>query len=162
MKRPLPLLFALSLLACCGPAAALSDLSPDAPKDKPGHVRGADQAQQFLTAVAPYIAQARQTWPAARKRYLAGLPPRHVFFVTMKLVDATERFEIVFLEVRKIERGVITGEIANDLTLVQGYRRGQVVTVPETEIWDWTISKPDGSEEGNVVGKFLDSYQYPR
>jgi hypothetical protein len=30
----------------------------------------------------------------------------------------------------------------------------------ETEVMDWLISHPDGSEEGNFVGKFLDTYQY--
>ncbi len=159
MHSTLRIALAASLLALPGLAPALSGLSPDAPRDKPGHVRGDDQAQRFLKAVAPYIAQARQTWPAARNRFLAGLPPRHVFFVTMRLIDATGRFEIVFLEVHKIEQGVISGEIANDLTLVKGYHRGEMVTVPETEIWDWTISRPDGSEEGNVVGKFLETYR---
>ena len=27
------------------------------------------------------------------------------------------------------------------------------------EVLDWTISKPDGTEEGNFVGKFLDTYR---
>lgn len=161
MKIALPLRVTLAALILVFPglASALSELAPNSPQDKPGHVHGEEQAQRFLKSVAPYVAQARKTWPSAKKRYLAGLPARHVFFVTTKLVDQDGRFEIVFLEVKKIEHGVISGEIANDLTLVEGYRKGQTVTVPEAEIWDWTISRPDGSEEGNVVGKFLDSHQ---
>jgi hypothetical protein len=31
--------------------------------------------------------------------------------------------------------------------------------VSEAELLDWLITKPDGSEEGNVVGKFLDTYR---
>jgi hypothetical protein len=33
-------------------------------------------------------------------------------------------------------------------------RRGY--SFQESELVDWLISRPDGSEEGNVVGKFLD------
>ncbi len=166
MKIVLPLRLTLAVsvlmfsgLTFSGPAVALSELAPNSPPDKPGNVRGEEQAQRLLKSVAPYIAQARKTWPSAKKRYLAGLPVRHVFFVTVRLVESDGKFEIVFLEVKKIEHGMISGEIANDITLLKGYRKGQIVTVPEAEIWDWTISKPDGSEEGNVVGKFLDSYQ---
>ena len=31
--------------------------------------------------------------------------------------------------------------------------------VPELEVLDWTVSKPDGTEDGNFVGKFLDTYK---
>jgi hypothetical protein len=36
---------------------------------------------------------------------------------------------------------------------------GDRYATAETELLDWLITKPDGTEEGNVVGKFLDTYQ---
>ncbi len=42
---------------------------------------------------------------------------------------------------------------------VTGYKEGDEFRISKTELLDWTISKPDGSEEGNVVGKFLETYQ---
>ena len=42
---------------------------------------------------------------------------------------------------------------------MSGYRGGDAYSFPETDLIDWTISKPDGTEEGNFVGNFLDSYQ---
>lgn len=45
---------------------------------------------------------------------------------------------------------------------VTGYKRGDPHDLPEAEIVDWLISRPDGSEEGNVVGKFLDEWQKTR
>ena len=33
------------------------------------------------------------------------------------------------------------------------------VMFPESELVDWVITHPDGIEEGNVVGKFLDEWQ---
>ena len=42
--------------------------------------------------------------------------------------------------------------------VVSGYAYKQPYSFPESELVDWLIAKPDGSEEGNVVGKFLDTY----
>ena len=39
---------------------------------------------------------------------------------------------------------------------------GDPYTFPEGELVDWLITHPDGSEEGNVVGKFLDEWQKTR
>jgi hypothetical protein len=41
--------------------------------------------------------------------------------------------------------------------IVSGFKLGQTYTFNESDLIDWFISKPDGSEEGNVVGKFLDT-----
>jgi hypothetical protein len=42
----------------------------------------AKSARDMAAELAPYVAQARASWPAARARYLAGLPPRQAFFPT--------------------------------------------------------------------------------
>jgi Uncharacterized protein conserved in bacteria (DUF2314) len=113
-------------------------------------------------AMQPYIAQARATWPAARQRYLAGLPPRHTFFVTALLVDREDRREQVFIVVDSIGAGRIKGRIWNRVEVVHGFRLGDRYSFPESELRDWMIAKPDGTEEGNFVGKFLDTYEPPR
>ena len=43
------------------------------------------------------------------------------------------------------------------MTLI-GYGMGQFYSLPESQLIDWMIAKPDGTEEGNEVGKFLDTY----
>jgi hypothetical protein len=43
--------------------------------------------------------------------------------------------------------------------VVRGYRLRDQHAVAEAELLDWLITKPDGSEEGNVVGKFVDTYR---
>ena len=68
--------------------------------------------------------------------------------------------ETVFIEVQKISGDVIDGIIANQIEVVTGYAQGQKYSVKESVILDWLISNPDGSEEGNVVGKFLDTYKH--
>jgi hypothetical protein len=139
-------------------AAAQAQLAPNAPADKPIGT-DAEELQEIEKRIVPLIEEARRTFPAARDRYLKGLPPRHVFFVTTVLTDSQGRREQVFIEVKTIKEGRISGKIANEIRLVSGYRTGDEYTLPEGEIRDWLISKPDGSEEGNVIGKFLDTYQ---
>lgn len=152
--------FALALLCANGaPARQDVQLSPNAPKDKPVDARGGEEVRRFEEAIKPYVEQARKTYPEAKQRFLRGLPRGQVFFVTARLYDGTGRFEQVFVAVREIKGGKISGVIASEIRTVSGFRQGDPHALPESELYDWTISKPDGSEEGNFVGKFLDTYQ---
>ena len=132
-------------------------LSPDAPRDTPLPENQA-QKQKLDTAIQPLVKQARATYPDARRRFIAGLPPGEAFFVTASIRDRSGMSEQVFIAVRTIEAGTISGTIASDISLVQGYKAGDAYSLPEGAIIDWLIAKPDGSEEGNLVGKFLDTY----
>jgi uncharacterized protein YegJ (DUF2314 family) len=134
------------------------NVAPNAPRDKPVNAT-ANEVQKFEEAIKPHVDMARKTYPQARERFLKGLPPKHTFFITTRLYDAARRFEQVFIAVTEIKDGKIKGIIWNDLQLVSDYQKGDSYTFPESELIDWTISKPDGTEEGNFVGKFLDSYQ---
>ena len=135
-----------------------SSLAANAPDDRPQNV-DREQVRKFEVAIKPYVEKARNTYPEARKRYLAGLPPKNVFSVTARLYDAAGRFEQVFIEVKEIKDGIIKGVIISDVQLVTKYKYGDAYSFPEAELIDWTISKPDGTEEGNFVGNFLDTYK---
>jgi hypothetical protein len=69
-------------------------VSTQAPLDKPVSVTSDEQKRRLDAAVAPYVAQARATYPKAKQRYLAGLPPQQSFFVTVELRDALGRNEM--------------------------------------------------------------------
>ena len=133
-------------------------VAPNAPKDKPVKA-GESEAEQIEAAIKPYIEKARTTYPQAKARFLSGLPPKHTFFITTRLRDSSNRFEQVFIAVKEIKDGRINGVIASEVRLVSGYVVGDTYSFSETELIDWTISRPDGTEEGNVVGNFLDSFQ---
>jgi hypothetical protein len=137
-------------------------LSPAAPKDRPVLTAQRCVWNAMDLAMKPYIERARATWPQARRRYLAGLPAGHSFFVTALLVDDDDRREQVFIAVDGIHDGNITGKIWNRVEVVHGFRLGDRYTLRESELRDWLITAPNGSEEGNVVGKFLDRYEPPR
>ncbi len=134
---------------------ALAQLAPNAPKDRPQLL----QEATLDKAIAPYVAKAKDTYRAAKAKYLAGLPRGETFFITTRLLDPRGGMEQVFVRVSRIEGDKISGTIASQVQLVAGYRFGQQYTFPESALIDWLISKPDGSEEGNVVGKFLDTYR---
>jgi hypothetical protein len=112
------------------------------------------RGKQQLEAIAPYVAKARATYPSAKRRYLAGLPPGYSFEVRKHLTEpGTLRMEGVYIEVDAIKNGKIYGRIG-DVSL-PSFHEGQRISFPESELEDWVISNPDGTEEGNVVAKFL-------
>jgi hypothetical protein len=150
------------------PAAQRSPPAPEpermpssAPKDRPAHASSQAEMEAMERAIAPYREQARRSYPDAKRRYLAGLPPGHRLAVVTEL-RSPGRFEAVFISVTQIEGDRITGRIANDILTVAGYKEGDLFTLSETDLIDWVILRPDGSEEGNVVGKFLDTWQGPQ
>ena len=55
----------------------------------------------------------------------------------------------------------IGGRVRSRIGVVEGFRLGQAYTFPDADLVDWMVARPDGSEEGNVVGKFLDTYAPP-
>jgi uncharacterized protein YegJ (DUF2314 family) len=147
------LIVALALVTASAHAEE-PQLSPNAPKDKPVSA----STDKMNRAIAPYVEQARKSWPGAKKRYLAGLPKGQIFFVTVQLFEGSQ-MEQCFVRVTKIADGQIQGTLATEPNRLKKLRRGDPLTVKESELYDWMIAMPDGSEEGNVVGKFLDTWQ---
>jgi hypothetical protein len=105
------------------------------------------------------VAQAQASLPAAKKRYLKGLPDGETFYVTTRLVDPDGKFEQVFVLVKSWAKDTASGTISSEVEILKKYKRGETIDVLDKNIMDWTISKNDGSEEGNLVGKFLDTYK---
>jgi hypothetical protein len=137
-------------------------LSPNAPQDQPFDTQDKAEAEEFLAAIAPYVEKGRKTYPEAKRRFLAGLPAGHNFFAITNLRDGSGSFEQVFVAVASIKDDRITGRIASVILGLKGFKKGDPYEFPESELVDWLITHPDGSEEGNVVGKFMDEWQKTR
>jgi hypothetical protein len=148
----------ICLLVAMSVRAGEPVLSPNAPHDKPAAAADADEVEKLQAAMAPYVEQARKTYPAAKKKFTKGLPKGQHFFVVVRLHDDEGRVEQVFVAVSSIERGTVHGIIFSPIQIVSGYESKQPYSFPESEMVDWVITYPDGREEGNVVGKFLDTY----
>jgi hypothetical protein len=148
-------------LFCAATLAAQGDPAPQAnpaPPDKPIAETTEDVAN-YEAAIAPYIQKARETLPDAKKRYLDGLPKGQILYVTIRLTDPLGRFEQAFVKVNSWTGTIIKGTLASDMELVKKYKKGEALTCRESQVMDWTITKPDGTEEGNFVGKFLGTYK---
>ena len=152
---------ALLLSARIASAQRPVEVAPNAPADRPFGPREWCQWNAAVRAMEPYVARAKSTYPAAKERFLRGLPPHHTFFVTTRLKDSAGRIEQVFVAVDTIQNARIKGRIWSDIERAAGFHRGQRYELPERDIIDWMIARPDGTEEGNVVGKFLDEYRPP-
>ena len=134
---------------------------PDAPQDQPITIAGESAIAGFRSLLEPCRRKAVAAYPDARGRFQAGLPHRHTFFVVTRLRDARsrDRTEQVFIAVDRLEAAGVVGRLWSNVKVVDGYQRGQVLRVPDAEIVDWMISRPDGTEEGNWIGRFVDAYQ---
>jgi len=95
----------------------------------------------------------------AKRRFIEGLPLGYSLFVTIELTDTIGNVEISFVQVTRWEGKQITGILATATQHVIGYKMGQKLKIDENRVIDWTITSPDGTEEGNFVGKFLDTYE---
>jgi hypothetical protein len=116
-------------------------------------------------AIAPLSAAAQASFPAARERFERGLPPHETFFVSTWLHDLEGREKLVFVAVDSVKgaggAAHIAGRVWSPVQLVHGYTYRQPYTFAVAELVDWMIARPDGSEEGNEVGKFMDTYVPP-
>ena len=90
-------------------------------------------------------------------KYLRGLKDGQAFFLTTRIYDTLGNYEQIFVRVSAWEKESVSGTIANQLNAVKGFSYGQTIIFPESDILDWLITNPDGSEEGNFVGKYLDT-----
>lgn len=134
-----------------------SQAQKNAPVDKPFKATG-EQLAEYDKAIAPYVAKSRATYPKAKARFLAGLPAGYSFSVRVRLRDPNGQREDSFMAVKKINGNKITG-VLGAVDILHSYKQGQTITISENDIDNWVIVRPDGSEEGNYVGKFLDHYK---
>lgn len=134
---------------------SFAQMSEKAPVDDPMIFNSTKEGDDFNARIAPLIVRARNTWPDAKARFEKNRST--LLFVSHKLVDPQKREETVFVHVKSVAAGFIRGVIASEIGIVSGYRHGDEMIIPEMQILDWTISLPDGREDGNLIGKYIDS-----
>lgn len=128
-----------------------------APRDQVTHTEGAATIK-MENAIQALVKSARAKLPEVKTRYLKGLPKDQLLYVTTKLYSDAARFEQVFVKVNSWKGDSISGTLESAVKL-PNHKQGEPLNIKEADVLDWTITKPDGSEEGNVVGKFLDTWK---
>jgi hypothetical protein len=153
-----PYCLPLALVVC-----ALLELRPTAIRAQQVHSdRIAADAEAWACldkAMQPYVARATETFPGVRDRFVTGQLAGSELYVTTRLKDSQGRTEQVFVHVDSIGRDSVFGWLASDVTFLVGMQNGSPYRLQTSRILDWTIVSSDGHEEGNLVGKVLDSLQ---
>lgn len=62
---------------------------------------------------------------------------------------------------KRIRRGIIEGQIWSEINVVSGFQTNDDYRFPEAQVIDWVITAPDGTEEGNLIAKWLDDHRGP-
>lgn len=153
--REILALLASSLLYSQAVATESPALADNAPLDCTFEITSAD----FFEIIDAKSPEAMEEWPEAKSRFLDGLPEKHSLFVTFILFDSEGRTEYVFLIVDSINGDKITGRLWTDVLFVEGFYHGDQFVLPEDTIRDWSISGPGGTEEGNLISKYLHTLQ---
>ncbi|MCX6834496.1 MAG: hypothetical protein NTW07_05075 [candidate division Zixibacteria bacterium] len=125
----------------------------------PGKQIQYDNPATLDSLIRPYVRMARLSYPDAKARFQKGLPSGDKFFITTRIFDPQGNFQQVFVEVYNISNGKVAGRIVTGTEKARGHTPADVFMCNEKDILDWSIAKPDGSQEGNVVGKFLEVVQ---
>ena len=149
------------LIACTShrPVSSEVHLAANAPSDQPIALSDITSAEKLYAAMAPCSRKAMSAFGAVRERYRRGLPPKQSLFVVTRLEDTEHHRETVFVVADSMKKSRVFGRIWSPIQLVRGYRLGQPISLEERDLIDWMISRPDGSEEGNLLGKFVDKMQ---
>ena len=132
-------------------------LAQTAPNTSPD-MTDSRQDQSAVASKATFdsiVVEAQRTYPDAKRRFLTGLPKGQKFFVWGRVQDSNGKYEAVFIRVQSIAQGKIKGRIASDHPLFPDDGKGRHYSLAETNLVDWIIDKPDGSREGDLVGKLL-------
>ncbi|WP_072053026.1 DUF2314 domain-containing protein [Hymenobacter terrenus] len=158
----LPALLALNCPAIAQTQSQPSDAAvvPNTPTDHPIIIFSSESNTSLTELdrhIAPAVRKARTTLGQAKRRFLTGLPTGQALYLTTRIKDPNGLVEQMFVRVAHWRGKQIEGTIANQLDVVKTYQQNQTITFPESAMLDWTISRPDGSEEGNYVGKLLDA-----
>ena len=109
------------------------------------------------TALADPVREALRTLPQAKKRFLAGLPDGDQFLLSVRVAASDTSF-------RQVSARVLgwRGNTVQALLLLEAADAGTPteplpVSFPEAAVIDWTLLRASGREEGNYVGRYIDT-----
>jgi uncharacterized protein YegJ (DUF2314 family) len=104
--------------------------------------------------------KARAQLPALAKRFREGLTPGEYLMLKAPFKTSGGGTEWMWVEVRSWPTsGSISGLLRNDPQDVPGLRAGQGVEIKEAQVFDYLLTKPDGSQEGNSTGAVIQAMQ---
>ncbi|WP_201985121.1 hypothetical protein [Hymenobacter rubidus] len=108
------------------------------------------------TALADPVREALRTLPQAKKKFLAGLPSGDQFLLSVRVIATDTSFRQASARVlgwhgNTVQALLLPGPDAADKA------KPTPVSFPETAVVDWTLLRASGREEGNYVGRYIDT-----
>ena len=126
--------------------------------DKPGTL-SAEKIAQFEEAIMPHVQEARSKLPKVKQRFQEGLDEGEMLYVVVRLPRSGGGFEQTYVVVKDWQGEDLLGAAPGQSVGLAAAPAGELVSFKEGSILDWVIVKPDGYEEGNFVGRFLEGYR---
>jgi hypothetical protein len=108
------------------------------------------------TALAGPVREALRTLPQAKKKFLAGLPIGDQFLLSVRVIATDTSFRQASARVlgwhgNTVQALLLPPADADTKT------EPTPVSFPETAVVDWTLLRASGREEGNYVGRYIDT-----
>lgn len=110
--------------------------------------------------IAPYIEKAKSTFPAVKKKYIAGdyVREKRELDVQIELTDKDGTKEMVFVYVTQCLGNRFQGIVTNDIQFLKEYKKGDEVSFTQDQVKNWVVVDSLGNEEGNFVGKAIEAF----
>ena len=109
------------------------------------------------TALADPVREALRTLPQAKKKFLAGLPSGDQFLLSVRVIATDTSFRQVSARVLGWHGTTVQALLLPDATNAASPAEPVPVSFPETAVVDWTLLRASGREEGNYVGRYIDT-----
>ncbi len=107
--------------------------------------------------LASPLREAYRSLPQVRKRYPDELPEGSVLYVTVRIPLNDTAFRMVQARVFGWREGRVQALVPTAATPRAPEDELTPLSFPETAVLDWTIRHTDGREEGNFVGRYLET-----
>ncbi len=108
-------------------------------------------------AHADPMREAQRTLPQAKKRFQAGLPQGDQFLLSVRVAASDTSFRQVSARVLGWHGTMVQALLLPEEASSVGAAEPLPVSFPETAVVDWTLLRASGREEGNYVGRYIDT-----
>lgn len=96
---------------------------------------------------------------AERERIRAAMADGAALAIVGQFVEG-EDMELLWIDVHAWDGATLKGTLDNDPDFIRGLRRGSDVEIPQDEVIDWKLTRPDGTQEGRTVMDLLEARQW--
>lgn len=150
MRQSLTFVFSLLLAG----TTLAQQPQPEATEALPALVQLLAQAADEPLPELP-LKEARRTLGQARQRYQRGLPAGS-FYLTARVLNESATPEPVLVRVAAWQGSRISGHIVRATADGGAVIATAPIEFEEPDVLDWLVLRPNGAEEGNYLGKFLE------